>query len=65
MKKLFWEIFPENKEEREKCFDWCIHYSKMILPCRDAIKYMCNYYVVFNGIIDLFTCNSIISINKD
>ncbi|CYW67721.1 Uncharacterised protein [Streptococcus suis] len=38
---------------------------KDILPCWDAIKYICNYYVVFNGIIDLFTYNSIVSINKD
>ncbi|HEL1675824.1 TPA: hypothetical protein ACIRI2_001986 [Streptococcus suis] len=32
IKKLFWEIFPKNKEEWEKYFDWCIHYSKIFYP---------------------------------
>ncbi|CYX34722.1 hypothetical protein [Streptococcus suis] len=32
IKKLFWEIFPKNKEEREKYFDWCIQYSKVFYP---------------------------------
>ncbi|HFI0794856.1 TPA: hypothetical protein ACGO8I_001875 [Streptococcus suis] len=29
MKKLFWEIFPKNKEERKKYLDWCIYDSKI------------------------------------
>ena len=32
MKKLFWKIFPKNKEEREKYLDWCIHDSKIFYP---------------------------------
>ncbi|HEM3451976.1 TPA: hypothetical protein U1B00_001990 [Streptococcus suis] len=29
MKRLFWKIFPKNKEEWEKHLDWCTHDSKI------------------------------------
>lgn len=32
MKKLFWKIFPKNKEEWEKYIDWCTHDSKIFSP---------------------------------
>lgn len=32
MKKLFWEIFPKNKEEWERYFDWCLYDSKIFYP---------------------------------
>ncbi|HEM6081685.1 TPA: hypothetical protein U2B95_000096 [Streptococcus suis] len=32
MKKLFWKIFPKNKEECEKYLDWCINDSKIFYP---------------------------------
>ena len=32
MNKLFWKIFPKNKEEWEKYLDWCINHSKIFYP---------------------------------
>ncbi|HEL1931443.1 TPA: hypothetical protein TYI17_002266 [Streptococcus suis] len=32
IKKLFWEIFPENKKGWEKYFDWCLYDSKTFYP---------------------------------
>ncbi|MBY4972945.1 hypothetical protein K6V43_06075 [Streptococcus suis] len=32
MKKLFWEIFPENKKGWERYFDWCLYDSKTFYP---------------------------------
>lgn len=51
MKKLFWEIFPKNKEEWEWYFDWCINYSKMFYPIGKTLN-VCSIVILL--VIELF-----------
>lgn len=57
MKKLFWKIFPKNKEGWEKYLYWCIHDSKIFYPVGMILNI---YGAIMLFLTELLVCSLVI-----